>query len=331
MTDRGLAVIPGAIVQSVLHGQEELIMNAVAGAYVAHGSGRTRCPGTQPLYTSGGRFFAMPGSIDDAAPIVGMKWVASYVGNVNGGGERASAILVANDAATGRPVAVVDGTLISAKRTGAAAAVALRALGAGEFASSIGIVGCGPINYEVLRFARRVFDVRRAYLVDLDPSRAESFAGRVRAEFPGIETETATLAQALETADVVSLATTATVPHIASLPQRPMIVLHVSLRDLSPEAIVSAYNVVDDADHVCTARTSIHLAVEATGRRDFIHATIPSLLTGETVYRRPAVPTVVSPFGLSVLDLAVLREVLARALDHPDVARIADFGGGVWG
>jgi N-[(2S)-2-amino-2-carboxyethyl]-L-glutamate dehydrogenase len=330
MSARELTVVPGVVVRNVLDGNEELVIKAVADAYLAHGRGQTRCPGTQPLYTGGGRFFAMPGSIDDAAPVVGMKWVASYVHNVTAGAERASAMLVANDAATGRPVAVVDGTLISAKRTAAGAAVALRAVGAAGWAKSIGFVGCGPINYEVLRFARQVFDVQHAILVDLDPARAGAFAQRVHADFPSTATSTATLEEVLESADVVSIATTATVPHIASLPKRPFVVLHLSLRDLSPEVILNAYNIVDDAEHVCSARTSIHLTAESTGHRNFIHATLPSLVSGETVYERPHVPTVVSPFGLSVLDLAVLREVLPRALEHPDVIRIANFGGGVW-
>jgi 2,3-diaminopropionate biosynthesis protein SbnB len=325
-----LAVIPGAVVRSVLEGQEALIIDAVANAYLAHGSGRTRCPGTQPLYTNGGRFFAMPGSIDDASPVVGMKWVASYVANVSAGGERASAMLIANDAASGRPIAVVDGTLISAKRTAAGAAVALRVLGAAEWASTVAFVGCGPINYEVLRFASSVFPVRRALLVDLNRGRAEQFAARVHADFPSVETALATLDEALGTADVVSIATTATVPHIPSLPNRSMIVLHLSLRDLSPDVIANVYNVVDDPEHACTARTSLHLTVEATGRRDLIQATLPSLLSGDMAYHRPAGPTVVSPFGLSVLDLAVLREVLPRALQHPDVVRIENFGEGVW-
>jgi ornithine cyclodeaminase len=325
-----LAVVSGATVRKILDGNEDLILNAVSDAYLAHANGQTKTPGTQPLYTNGGRFFAMPASIDDARPIIGAKWVASFVANVSSGGERASALLIANDAQTGRVVAIVDGTLISAKRTAAAAAIALRHVATAETARSVALVGCGPINYEVLRFIAHLFPVERVALVDLDASRVENFRNHLRAELPGVTATSATLDEALQSADVVSIATNAAVPHIASLPRRPFVVLHISLRDLAPSVILSACNIVDDVEHVCSARTSVHLAAMEAGHRDFIHGTIPDLISGAFRYEHPEVPTIVSPFGLAILDLAVMREVLSRIGLNGDVTRVKNFREGVW-
>lgn len=328
--DHELTVIPGSAVRRILDGNEDLVLDAVSAAYLAHGRGQTKTPGTQPLYANGGRFFAMPASLEDDRPIIGAKWVGSFVSNLAAGGERASALLIANDARTGRPRAIVDGTLISAKRTAAAAAVALRHVAAAETARSIALVGCGPINYEVFRFAAHLFPALTALLVDLDPQRAEAFGQRLRSEFPGTSTKTASLDEALETADIVSLATNTSVPHIHAVPRRPFVILHISLRDLAPSIIAGAYNVVDDVEHVCSARTSVHLATMETGHRDFIRGTIPDLISGALHYERPEGPTIVSPFGLAILDLAVLREVLARTDGSSDVTRIADFRDSVW-
>lgn len=330
MPDSDLTIISGSTVREILDGQEDLVLSAVRGAYLAHGTGGTKCPGTQPLYANGGRFFAMPASIEDDQPVIGVKWVASFVANVANGGERASAMLIANDAATGKPVAIVDGTLISAKRTAAAAAVALQLLESPGARPSLALVGCGPINYEIFRFVAHLFPPSRLDLVDLDASRTEAFAARLRAEFPNLEPATATLDEVLERSDVVSIATNATTPHIARVPARPFTILHVSLRDLAPSVIASAVNVVDDVEHVCSARTSVHLASLETGHRDFIRATIPRLLSGEDRYERPSVPTIVSPFGMAILDLAVLREVLTRANGHAGITRVAGFREGVW-
>jgi ornithine cyclodeaminase len=327
MPDSNLTIVSGAAVRRILDGQEDLILNAVSDAYLAHARGQTNSPGTRPLYAHGGRFFAMPASIDDAKPIVGVKWVASFVANVTAGGERAASMLIVNDAATGHPVAIVDGTLISAKRTAAAAAVALRYL---SKPSSAGLVGCGPINYEVLRFIAHLFPIERVHLVDLDQTRVERFAQRVRDEFPSITPVASTLQEAMEAADVVSMATNTSTPHIHSIPQRPFVILHISLRDLAPSIILNSYNVVDDVEHVCSAKTSVHLANEETGHRDFIHGTIPGLIAGTFRYDPPAVPTIVSPFGMAILDLAVLREVLARANGDAGITRVAGFRGGVW-
>jgi 2,3-diaminopropionate biosynthesis protein SbnB len=325
-----LAAIPGSTVRRILEGNEDLVLDAVSAAYMAHGRGQTKTPGTQPLYTHGGRFFAMSASLEDDRPIVGAKWVGSFVSNVAAGGERASALLIANDAETGRPRAIVDGTLISAKRTAAGAAVALRHIVTAETAQSIALVGCGPINYEVLRFVSHLFPARNVILVDLDPKRADAFAARLHAEFPSVTARTTSLNEALETADVVSMATNATVPHIAAVPRRPFVILHISLRDLAPSIIADAYNIVDDVEHVCRARTSVHLAAMETGRRDFIRGTISDLISGALHYERPEVPTIVSPFGLAILDLAVLREVLLRTNGNGDAIHIAHFRDPVW-
>ncbi len=330
MPDNDLAIVPGSIVRKILDGNEDLVLRAVTEAYLAHGRGQTKTPGTQPLYTNGGRFFAMPASLDDARPIVGAKWVASFVANVATGGERASALLIASDAATGRPIAIVDGTLISAKRTAAGAAVALRLVAAPDSVRSVALVGCGPINYEVFRFIAHLFAVETVFLVDTQPARTEAFAARLQSEFPSVSAVAATLDEVLHNADVVSIATNATVPHIQELPRRPFTILHLSLRDLAPDAIAGCYNIVDDIEHACTARTSLHLASDAAGHRDFIRGTIPDLLSGALHYERPNVPTVISPFGLAILDLAVLREVLARIDGHAEITHVADFRGGVW-
>jgi 2,3-diaminopropionate biosynthesis protein SbnB len=330
MSDHDLSIISGSMVRSVLEGREDLVLEAVTNAYLAHAAGQTRSPRTQPLFTDGGRFFAMPASIADAQPIVGVKWVGSFVGNLAAGGERASATLIVNDAITGRPMAVVDGTLISAKRTAAGAAIALRLVAPSASLDSLGLVGCGPINYEVLRFVNHVLPVKNVYLADLDPARTEAFAARVRSEFPAVTPQASTLDEVLESADAVSFATNTSVPHIHSVPARPFVILHISLRDLAPSVIAGAYNIVDDVEHVCSARTSVHLASEELGHTRFIRGTIADLLSGALRYERPDGPTIVSPFGMAILDLAVLRVVLDRTASHPEVTRVANFRGGVW-
>lgn len=329
MSDRSLSVITGANVRAALEGREDVVLDAVAKAYIALERGQAQTPSTHPLYSHGGRFFAMPGSIDDGEAIIGLKWVASVPGNLAAGAERASALLVVNDRVTGRPVLVVDGTLISAQRTAASAALALRCVTAEKAPRVMALIGCGPINFEVLRFTLHVHAVEEVLLADLDHLRAEDFARRVQEHFPSVVARPATPGELWERADVVSIATNATTPHIALLPARPVVVLHVSLRDIAPEAIAGCYNIVDVAEHAFTARTSLHLAAEQTGRRDLVNATIPSLLAGTARYEPAPVPTVVSPFGLSILDLAVLREVLARSHLLTNAIRVDDFGGTV--
>ena len=100
--------------------------------------------------------------------------------------------------------------------------------------------------------------------------------------------------------------------------------LHVSLRDLAPAAVLGCDNVVDDVDHVLRAGTSLHLAEQRTGGRGFIRCSLPEVLRGEAPPRRSADGVVVfSPFGLGILDLAV-GELAVRRVTEAGGGRLVD-------
>jgi ornithine cyclodeaminase len=134
------------------------------------------------------------------------------------------------------------------------------------------------------------------------------------------------LASAVRDADLVLLTTVAPVPHIRDpqlLAHRP-VVLHLSLRDLAPELILSACNVVDDVDHVMRAETSVHLAEQQVGSRSFVAGTLADVLEGRcAVDHGKAV--VFSPFGLGVLDVAVGKWLYDRALAAGEAVPVPDF------
>jgi ornithine cyclodeaminase len=321
MYDGDLLILKGNEISALLYGRELDLVETVRRAYVAHGAGGSSLPHSIFLRFPGdqqSRIIALPAYLGAGFDVAGIKWVSSFPRNLAAGLERASAVVILNSAATGNPEAIIEGSIISAKRTAASAALAAQTLHSSPTVERAGLIGCGLINYEVARSLRALWPALDTLVIhDLDAARAAQFKSKCESAFSGLTVEVAPdLAHVLRSAPLISLATTATTPHIASLAEcrAGTTVLHVSLRDLAPEAILACDNVVDDVDHVCRAQTSIHLAEQLTGRRDFIRAPLSDVLSGAS----PARPdddgvTVFSPFGLGVLDLAVAQFVCELA------------------
>jgi N-[(2S)-2-amino-2-carboxyethyl]-L-glutamate dehydrogenase len=102
------------------------------------------------------------------------------------------------------------------------------------------------------------------------------------------------------------------------------VVLHISLRDLAPEILLGATNIVDDVEHCLKADTSPHLVEQRIGSRDFLAGTLIDVLTGRVIV--PTDRTVVfSPFGLGVLDLAVGKYVYDQVLRSGELHVVDDF------
>lgn len=95
--------------------------------------------------------------------------------------------LFAYDTATGHLAAVMDGTLLTAMRTGAASAVASRWMARPD-SRSLGLIGCGAQAVTQLHALGRLFALDRVLIHDTDASAMASFPSRVRA-FIGQSTE----------------------------------------------------------------------------------------------------------------------------------------------
>ncbi|MDT8912930.1 2,3-diaminopropionate biosynthesis protein SbnB [Amycolatopsis sp. PS_44_ISF1] len=312
-------------VRRVLDGADAAVLDTVRRAYSLHARGRTAVPHSVFLNFPDdrrNRIIGLPAYLDDEAPVAGVKWISSFPGNIGNGLDRASAAMVLNSMTTGHPEALVEASTISARRTAASAAVAASTLTGTTPDTGVSLVGCGVINFEVLRFLLAALPaIDSVTLFDLDEARAAAFAARATVSWPRLKVAVATRIQdGLGAHTLVSFATTATVPYLTGEHLRPgTLVLHLSLRDFLPTVVLSAVNVVDDADHVCRASTSLHLAEQETGDRRFVTAALGDLLVpGARSPRREDLLTLFSPFGLGVLDLAladfVRREAVRRQL-----------------
>jgi ornithine cyclodeaminase len=334
-----ILILKGSEVNSLLAGQELRIIETVRKAYEAHGRGESSLPHSTFLRfpdNSTDRIIALPAYLCSGEGIAGIKWVASFPGNSELGMDRASALVVLNSSKTGQPEAILEGSLISAKRTAASAALSAKWLHGGKNTNRVGLVGCGLISFEIVRFLLAIFpDFKYLTIYDLNIARAEQFRRKCQEAFGVLEVEIAKdLKTALGSSSLISLATTTNTPYIEDLSEVSpgSTILHISLRDLAPQIIIACDNVVDDIDHVCRERTSVHLAEQLTGNRGFLRCTLADVLMGKAASRRDAEITVVfSPFGLGVLDLALADLVRELGLVQGKGTMIGPFLPEPWG
>ena len=115
-------------------------IDRVHGAFLRFDAGDWVMPAkvylTSPPF---GDFRAMPARGDGLALL---KWITSFPGNPGRGLPTVTGVICLSDAETGQPLMLLDARSVTALRTGAAAAVATRALAAAG-ARSVGILGCG--------------------------------------------------------------------------------------------------------------------------------------------------------------------------------------------
>lgn len=312
-----LRVITANQVNQELDGQESKIIEIVKKTYLAHHEGKSALP--QSIFLrfpndDRNRIIGLPAYLGGDMNVAGMKWISSFPGNIEHHMERASAAIFLNEMSTGRVQAVLEGSIISAKRTAASAALAAKYLHGNKEESSIGLIGCGRINKEILQFVKNEFPrIHRVYLYDLAMDRMDQFISWHQDDYEFIPCKD--IEELFSYTKLVSFATTAGTPyldHIDSLSSDHTI-LGISLRDLDVSVIEQAHNIVDDFDHVCRERTSIHLSYEALKSSDFVAGSIAEVVNGTIPARDEKKPSIYSPFGLGVLDLALSNYVYQQA------------------
>jgi ornithine cyclodeaminase/alanine dehydrogenase len=162
------------------------IIDAVETAFRAKGEGRTEMPPKPGVHPGGGNNFihAMPAYIQDLQS-AGVKWVSGFPENYKQGLPYITGLLILNDTATGLPIAVMDCVWITAKRTGAASAIAGRRLARPE-SSVMGMLGCGVQGVSHAEAFKALFPIRTIKAYDANTAMAERYAADISARL-GVE------------------------------------------------------------------------------------------------------------------------------------------------
>ncbi len=176
----------------------DLLLERLERAFVELSAGRASVPPRVAAFAPDGLLAAMPGYVDG---VLEAKLVSVFPGH----DPSHQALIAVFDAATGTPKAMMDGTHITAVRTGASSAVATRAL-ARKDARVLAVLGAGVQARSHLDAVGRVREFEEVRVASRTFAHAQTLAGEVGAA--AVES----FEEAVRGADVVCCCTHASEP-----------------------------------------------------------------------------------------------------------------------
>ncbi|HSB04507.1 MAG TPA: ornithine cyclodeaminase [Thermodesulfobacteriota bacterium] len=267
-----------------------------------------------------GRINAMPAHIGGDFEICGMKWIAGFPPNpVRFGIPRAHALIILNDSWTGVPLAVMDGTYISAMRTGAVTGVGAKYL-ANPDSEVVGIIGCGvQAKTQIMAMKAAIPSVRFLKGYDIREEASRQFTQWVSQEL-GIEAVAVGSAEeAVVDSDMIATVTVANEPIVKdSWLKKGSFFAHVGSYQEEEESVIFNTDkvVVDLWQEVLHRGTPLLAKLYHAGkiRDEKIHANIGEIIRGKKPGRTNREERIFfSPLGLGSEDVAVASFVYREA------------------
>jgi alanine dehydrogenase len=285
------------------------LVGALARAHEELSAGKTSLPPRIAAFAADGLLGAMPAYSPSAG--LGCKLVSLFPGNTDRPTHQAAIALF--DPATGTPIALMDGTYITATRTAAAAALAARILARAD-AAVLAILGTGVQARSHLRAFSRIRGWAQVRLAGRDRARTEALAAELGA------TACASFEDAVRGADVVAAATHSAEPVIQAAWVAPG--THVSSvgynapgSELDPALVRAATLVVESRASAFSPPPGG--APELAGIDPDSVAELGEILSGGRRGRAtPVETTLYKSVGVAVQDLAAAALVLAAARER---------------
>lgn len=272
-----------------------------------------------PVPEHKGDILIMPAYSPDTSRF-GLKVITLFADNPSLDLPFIQAMVMLYDAATGSPLAIMEGTALTAIRTGAGCGAAT-ALLARDDVGKVAIFGAGIQSRTQLEATCAVRPIREASVLDQDGARAAVFARETSAQLGITVTVAATSAEALAGAGVVCTATTASTPLFAD--SELAAGTHINaigsykphMREIPPETVVRSYLVVDRTDAAWEEAGDLIMPLnDGLISKDHVRAELGEIVAGTKPGRPdPLAVTFFKSVGNAIQDLAAASLVLANA------------------
>jgi len=295
------------------------LLDAVEAAYRDVTAGRDRSPQRSHVELGEGSLLVMPGVRDGGAGAT-VKLVTVMPRNAERGLPTVQAIVTWIDAADGRPLAFVDGSALTAMRTGAASGVATRILARPD-ATTLTVIGVGAQAEWQVRAVLAARPIERVHVYARTEATRVAFAASM-ARATGLPVTAAPMLEdAVRVADVVCCATTADRPVFDAAWLRPgahvngIGAFRLGMVELPPELFRRAALTAVDSRAAALAEAGDVVAAIDAGIIEADQLVEIGSLPSDWASTRPTdAITAFKSVGLAIQDVAATELVVRRLL-----------------
>jgi alanine dehydrogenase len=317
-----LRILSGADVRRAVTMAEAI--EAVRQAYIQLSTGQAVVPLRTPVEVErrDGVTLFMPAYLA-GSDAMAAKIVSVFPENTKRGLPLIHAVVIVVDAETGRPVALMDGTYLTALRTGAASGVATDLLARPD-ARIAAIFGAGAQARTQLEAVCTVRPIEWVWVYDTSREAAAAYAEEMRGRGEPIPADISVAhspAQAVRDADVICTATTSSTPVFSDADLRPGV--HVNgigaytpeMQEIPAETVAQARIVVDSRSASLAEAGDLIIPLRSgLITDDSVYAEIGEVAAGRLSGRQSAEEvTFFKSVGVAVQDVAVADLILRRA------------------
>jgi ornithine cyclodeaminase len=299
-------------------------IETVKKAFIQLSSGKAEMPlRTQvPVEKRKGVTLFMPAYLADS-DAMGAKIVSVFPNNQKRKLPTVHAVVIVVDAETGRPTAVMDGTYLTALRTGAASGVATDIL-CREDARIAAIFGAGTQSRTQLVAICTVRSIEKVWVYDIVPRVSSDYVEEMKKKGSPIPEDifvAESPKQAVSEADVICAATTSFHPVFNDSDLKPGV--HVNgigsyipeMQEIPARTVMRSKVIVDSRQAALAEAGDLIIAIDGGLISDkHIHGEIGELAAGKISGRESEKETTFfKSVGLAVQDVSVAELVLSRA------------------
>ena len=264
----------------------------------------------------------MPAYLEET-DVLGMKMVSVFSRNLSKGLPTINAMVTLVDPDTGLPTAIIDGTYLTALRTGAASGAATEYLARTD-SKTVAVLGTGVQGRTQLRAVCTVRAIERVLVYDKRVDIAKKFLDEIKqlgAPIPDAIEIAESASEAVRKADVVCTATTSMSPVFQDADLKPGVHINAigsftpQMQELPPQTVARALLVVDSREAVW-AESGDLIIPRREGRisESSVHAELGEIVSGGKSGRTSDEQvTLFKSVGNAVQDVSVGARILEEA------------------